>query len=236
MMGFFDFVKEHDLIWSPPDGFRELAAFLVPDVPRGRSDEAAHAVPFHVLRHVQPNHCPFVVEKELRQCFRQFCFADSRGPQEEERTDGPVLVTQPRPCPTHRIRDGRNSFVLPDDTFVKPFFHVEELFHFAFHQPAYRNSRPLADDPRNVLLFDFLVQHLLVSLNLCELILRPCNFRLDAGEFAILDSSRELKLPCPARTIEFCPSFFRLLLQLFERVDDFLLFEPVRFQSRTFLL
>ena len=52
---------------------------------------------------------------------------------------------------------------------MQPLLHVNQLLDFAFHHPADRDVRPLADDLGDVLLVDFLLQHPVALLDLGEL-------------------------------------------------------------------
>ena len=66
-VGLFNLVKEQHRVGPPPNGFGELAAFIVADITWRGTDHPCHRVFLHVLRHVDADHRPFVVEKELGQ-------------------------------------------------------------------------------------------------------------------------------------------------------------------------
>jgi hypothetical protein len=79
-----------------PHGFRELAALFVADVAGRRAEQARDRVPLLVLRHVEPDERPLVVEHELRQRPRELGLADAGRAEEHERADRPVRILQAR--------------------------------------------------------------------------------------------------------------------------------------------
>ncbi len=76
------------------------------------------------------------------------------GPQEEERPDRPPGILQPGPGPADRIAHSLDGLVLSDDPLVQPIFHLEELTHLPFQQPADRDPGPLADDLSDIFRVD----------------------------------------------------------------------------------
>ena len=88
------------------------------------------------------------------------------GPEEEEAAERPVRILQAGAGAADRVGDRVDRFVLADDALVQPLFHVNQLLDFAFHQPADRDVRPLADDLGDVFLVDFFLQHPLALLQL----------------------------------------------------------------------
>ena len=59
-----------------------------------------------------------------------------------------------RPARARRmaLATARDGLVLADHALVQPLFHVDELLHFAFHQPRDRDVRPARRRPRRCLL------------------------------------------------------------------------------------
>ena len=96
-MRLFDLVEQDDGVRAPANGFGELAAFVVAHVSGRRAQQPRHRVLFHVLRHVQANHRPLVVEEEFGQSTRGFGLSDSGRAQEDERPDGTVGILQAGP-------------------------------------------------------------------------------------------------------------------------------------------
>ncbi len=60
-----DLVEQDHRVGPAADRLGELAALLVADVARRRADEARDGVPLGVLRHVDADHGPLVVEEEV---------------------------------------------------------------------------------------------------------------------------------------------------------------------------
>jgi hypothetical protein len=83
-MRFFDFIEEHDRVWPAPHGFGKLAAFLVADVTRWRTDQARHRVFLHVFAHVDADHGVLVIEQKFRERAGQFRFANASGSEKNE--------------------------------------------------------------------------------------------------------------------------------------------------------
>ena len=61
-MSLFDFVEQDYRIRFAPDLLGQLAAFLEPDIPRGRSDQSGNRELLHVLAHVQMDQILLVAE------------------------------------------------------------------------------------------------------------------------------------------------------------------------------
>ena len=94
-MGLLDLVEQDHAVGPAPYGLGELAALVVADVARGRADEPRDGVLLHVLAHVDAHHRPLVVEQVLGEGAGQFGLADAGGPEEHERPDRPVGVSEP---------------------------------------------------------------------------------------------------------------------------------------------
>ena len=129
--------------------------------------------------------------------------------------------------------DRDDRLVLADDALVQPLFHVNQLLDFAFHQPADRDVRPLADDLGDVFLVDFLLQHPLALLELGQPRFLVADLLLELGHAAVLQLGRlrrsrrrAARARSRARSASSSSfSFARLL-------DRFLLLLPVRRQPR----
>src|SRR5262245_7564527 len=141
-MRLLDLVEEHDRIRPATHGFRELTAFLVTDIPWRRADQPRNGVFLHVLRHVDPYHRVLVVEQELRECTRRLRFADTRGAEEDERADGAIRILKAGARATHRVGDGFDGLLLPDNTLRQLFVELRQTFAFALEHSRNRNTRP----------------------------------------------------------------------------------------------
>src|SRR5208283_3417429 len=87
-MGFFDLVEQDDGVGRTLDALGELAALLVADVSRRRSDQLADGVLLHELRHIEADEGLVRAEEEVRKGARHLGFADAGGAEEEEAADG----------------------------------------------------------------------------------------------------------------------------------------------------
>ena len=63
---------------------------------------------------------------------------------------------------------------------------MDELLDFAFHQTAYRDVRPFADDVGNVLFVHFFLEHALALLRVGQMRLFVANSALELRQSAIL--------------------------------------------------
>src|SRR5256714_6772233 len=163
-------VEEDDAVGTTPDGLGQLPALLVADVARRRADHARDGVLLHVLRHVEAYHRALVVEEKLGERACGLSLADAGGPEEDERTDGPVRVLQSRARATNGVCDRRQSLVLSDDSLAQALLHRDELLHLAFEHLRDGHARPLGDDLRNVLLVNLFLEEDAVSLKLGQLL------------------------------------------------------------------
>ena len=64
-MGLLNLVEQDDRVGASAHGFGELTTLLVTDVPGRGAQQPTHRVFLHVLGHVQPHHCLFVVEQVI---------------------------------------------------------------------------------------------------------------------------------------------------------------------------
>ena len=145
-----------------------------------------------------------------------------------------------RPARARRIAfgDGVDGLVLADDALVQPLFHVDELLDFAFHQPADRDVRPLADDLGDVFLVDFLLQHAVALLELGQPALLPrwicCSSSRHACRTAARTPSRSRRRAARARSP--AAALPAASFSLRRPLDRVLLLLPVRGEARAFFL
>ncbi|MNI81856.1 hypothetical protein D3C73_1385100 [compost metagenome] len=83
-MGLFHLVQQHDGIWLAAYRFGELAAFLIADITRRRTDKTGNAVLLHILRHINADHAVFAVKERYRQRFCQLRLPYPGRAQEQE--------------------------------------------------------------------------------------------------------------------------------------------------------
>ena len=126
-VGLLDLVEEHHGERLAAHGLGELAAFVVADVARRRADEARHRVLLHVLRHVELDHRALVTEQELGERLGGLGLADTRRPQEDERSRRALRVLEAGTRTPDRLRHGLDRVVLTDDPLVQLLFHAQEL-------------------------------------------------------------------------------------------------------------
>ena len=79
--------------------------------------------------------------------------------EEDERADRAVRILQPGARAAQRVRDRRDGLVLADHALVQPLLHVDQLLGLALEQPVDRDPGPAADDGRDVVLVDLLLDH-----------------------------------------------------------------------------
>ncbi len=113
----------------------------------------------HVLRHVDPDHRPLVIEQETGKRTGQFGLSNAGGSQEEEGSDRAVGVGQSRPAPAHRVGHRRNCVVLADDSLMQVLLETDQLLGLSCHELGHRNPRPLRHHLSDVLVCDLLGEH-----------------------------------------------------------------------------
>ena len=108
-------VEEHDGVGTPAHRLGELPGLVVTDVAGRRAHEPRHGVLLLVLRHVDADHRPLVVEEELGQGPRQLRLPDAGRSEEQEAPQWAARILQPGPRPAHGVGDGDDGVVLSDD-------------------------------------------------------------------------------------------------------------------------
>ena len=83
-MGLLDFVEQHHAMRVLVDAISQQPALVEADIARRRTDQSAHRVPLHVLRHVKAQE--FDAER-ISQLLGDFRLADTRGAGEQVRPD-----------------------------------------------------------------------------------------------------------------------------------------------------
>ena len=153
-VGLLDFVEQHDGVGRTLDALGELAAFLVADVSRRRTDELGDGVLLHELRHIEADERLLAAEEELGEGAGHFGFADAGGSEEEERTDGTVRRFESGTRAANGASERGDRFVLRDDALVQLFFDAEQLLRLFFLDRGDGNAGPAADDVFDVFAAD----------------------------------------------------------------------------------
>ncbi len=105
-------------------------------------------------RHVDAHQVLLGVEERLRQRLRELGLADAGGAEEEEGTDRPARVLDPRARAQHRVGDRLHRLVLADHALVQDLVEAQQLLALALDQPGDRNPGPARDDLGDLLLGD----------------------------------------------------------------------------------
>ena len=147
----FDLVEKHNAVRLSPHLFRQLPAFVVADVTRRRADQARNAVLFHILAHVDADHCLLAAEHRLGERAAQLCFAHARRPEEEKRPDRPPRIFDADSTPTDGARHSAHRLVLPHNARMKRRLQRQQSCALALIQPRDGNARPVREHRRNVL-------------------------------------------------------------------------------------
>ncbi len=114
----------------------------------------------HVLRHVDPDHRVLGIEHEFGERAGELGLADPGRTEEQEGADRTVGVLQSGARAPERAGDRLNGFVLTDDALMQPVLHVNELLDLALEHPRDRDPGPLADDLRDVVGVDVVLEEL----------------------------------------------------------------------------
>ena len=186
-----------------------------------------------VLRHVDADHCPVVVEEELGEGPRQLRLANAGRPEEDEAPERPVRVRQPGPAASYRIGHRHDGVVLADDAAAQPIFHPHELLDLALDEPADRDVRPLADDGGDVVLVDLLLQH--ARRRAVRRVAAGAKPLLQFGDAPVPELGRARVVAFPLRPLDLVAQRLELALDAPAALDLGLLVLPLRPEAVAFL-
>ncbi len=191
----------------------------------------------HVLRHVDADHRPLVVEEEVGERPRDLGLADSGRPQKEEGADRPVGVLETGARAAHRRCDRGHGVLLTDHPFADSFLHTEELVLLALEQTRHRDPGPTGDRARDVLLGHLLGEDdaVLVLVGF-ERIGSVLELLFEAHELAVTQLCRPLEISVALGAVGRLAGFFDLFLELLEPRDELLLLVPLGLEPRNLLL
>ena len=117
----------------------------------------------------------FVVKQRFGKCLCKLCFADARGTEEQERTNGSVRVGNAGTGTDDCVGNALYRFVLTYHALMENCVKTEYLFALALHQLGYGYSRPACDDCGYFLFRHFIAEQGSVVLAFCG---RGCGFKL----------------------------------------------------------
>ncbi len=206
MVRLLDLVEQNHAVRTPAHGLGEIAAFLVADVSRRRSDQARDGVLLHELAHVDAHQRFGGVEQEFRQRLGQLGLAHARGPKEQERAIRPVRIGQAGARAPDRVRHRMHGLVLADHALVQFVFHAQQLVALAFEHLRHRDAGPACD-----YFGDLLRRHLLLQ----QLetfgfgFLRHVQLLFQLWNFPILDFGHFREVAMPLRGFDFCARLLR---------------------------
>src|ERR1700680_939910 len=154
-MRLLDFIEQDDRVGAPLHPLGELPALFVTDVSRRRADQLRDRVLLHELGHVEADQSLFGAEHELRQSARDFGFADARGAQEQEGSDGAVRILQTGARTADGAGQGADRLVLRDDALVQLFLDAQQFLRLFFFDRGDGHASPARDDVFDVLAVDY---------------------------------------------------------------------------------
>ena len=83
-MGFFDFVEQDNRVGTAAERLCQLPSFLIANITRRSTHQAAHCVLLHILAHINAGERFFIIKQHLRQRFCQLCFSHPCGTQKNK--------------------------------------------------------------------------------------------------------------------------------------------------------
>ena len=150
----FDFIEQNDRIGLSPHFFGQLPSLVEPDVSGRRADQFCDRMLFHILAHVHTDQSAFIAEYRRRDGFGKLRLSHPRRTDENKGSDRPVRVLQPRARAADRRRYRSDRVILPDYAFMQSILQFQQLLRFCLRQAGNGDSRPAADDFRDVFLPD----------------------------------------------------------------------------------
>ncbi len=166
-----DLVEQHHRVGLAPHRLGQLPAFLVADVPGRGADEPADRVPLLVLAHVDADDVVLGVEQRGRERLGQLRLADPGRPEEDERSDRPARVLDPRAGPDDGVGDELHGLVLAHHPLVQDRVQAQQLLPLSLLQPADRDAGPAGHDQGYLVVGDDLAEQPLAALLGGELLL-----------------------------------------------------------------
>lgn len=237
VVGLLDLVQQDDGVRAAADRLRQLAALLVADIAGRRADQPRDAVLLAVLRHVDTDHRPLVVEEEVRERLGQLGLADTGRAEEEEGAGGAVRVGDAGAGAADGVGDRPYGLGLADQPLAELLLHPQELLGLALQQTAGRDAGPGADHIRDVVGTDLLLDHgllgrLLLGLGGGRLLQRL----LHARDLAVEQLGGGVEVAVALGTLGLAAQLVELLLERTDPVEALLLLLPAGGQPAQLLL
>ena len=141
-MRLLDLVKQYDRVRVAAHLFGELAALIVADIARRRTDHTGNCMLLHVFRHINADHGVLITEHGFRERLGQLGLTDAGRAEEQERTDRALGVAQADTAAADRLGDRGDGFVLADDTLVQRILEMQQALALVLGQLGYRHAGP----------------------------------------------------------------------------------------------
>src|SRR5215207_3044580 len=122
-MRLLDLVEQHHAERLPAHLLGELAALLVTDITRRRTEQPRCGVLLGVLTHVELDQRVLVAEQELGQRLGQLGLADAGRSGEDERSARPLRVLQAGASTTDRTGERPDRVMLTDVALTNLLLH-----------------------------------------------------------------------------------------------------------------
>ena len=225
-----DLIQQNDTVWTAAHCLRELAALIVADIARRRTDEPRHRMLLHVLTHIDADHTALIIKQRLRQRLGELRLADTRRTEENERADWPVRILDARPGPEDCLAHHAHRLILPDHALMQHILQVDELLPLARQHLRNRDTRPAADHLRDIFLADFLLQQAgILRLRRNDLLL-ILKFLLQRRQPAVLDFRSLLQIAAALRELHLMLRIIHFLFDGPHAQDSLLLRIPTGLQ------
>mmetsp|Transcript_870 Transcript_870/g.2578 ORF Transcript_870/g.2578 Transcript_870/m.2578 type:complete len:743 (+) Transcript_870:2502-4730(+) len=216
-MSLLDLIEEDHGVWPSADGLGKLSTLVVSHITWWGTNELAHRVPLHELRHVKPHHGFLGSEVVGSKRLRQFRLANTSWSRENERCNRPVGVLQANSCPSDGLRDGNHGLLLADDPVVEGILHLQEPLALVARHLLHWDSSPAGNNVGDVSLSDHrscLASSLILCLGLVLVLLGD---RLDLGlelHLSVPELASLLKVLPPHRGVLLLEKGPELLVEL----------------------
>ena len=139
-MSFFNFVQQHYGIRFPAYLLSQLSAFLITDIPRGRSNHTGHRIFLHIFAHINAYQRIAGTKHIFSQLLGQMRFTHAGRTEKHKRSDRAVRVFQAYTA----AQDGFGKFfyrsILSHNFCLQIFFHTCKLKTFRLSHTLHRNT------------------------------------------------------------------------------------------------
>ena len=149
-MRLFDLIEQHDRVRMAAHLFGQLAALVIADIARRRTDHAGDRMLFHVFRHIDADHGVLVAEHGFRERLGQLGFAHAGRAEEQERADRTLGVAQADTAAADRLGDRSDGLILADYALMQRILEVQQALALILGHLGDRHAGPARDHSRNV--------------------------------------------------------------------------------------